>query len=259
MRRFAKIILCLVIGVNAYAQTPEQRGLEIAQEADRRDLGFGDSRADMIMVLKNKQGQSSTRKLHVKTLEQRHDGDKSLTIFNHPKDVKGTALLTFTHKRDTDDQWLYLPALKRVKRIASKNKSGPFMGSEFAYEDMASQEVEKYRYRYIQNEACGAQKCFKIERYPVDKFSGYTRQLVWIDTQEYRVMKVEFFDRKNTLLKTLEFSDYQQFLGQYWRAMNMAMKNHQTHKSTDLKWSNYRFKTGLKDSDFNKNSLKRVR
>lgn len=241
------------------AQTAEQRGLEIAVEADRRDTGFHDSQASMRMILRNKQGDESIRDIRVRTLEQEDDGDKSLTIFDKPADVKGTNFLTFTHKTGPDDQWLYLPALKRVKRISSRNKSGPFMGSEFAYEDLSSQEVEKYTYRYLRDEPCGELQCFVIERIPVDPYSGYKRQIVWLDQQEYRPQKIVFHDRKDALLKTLTYSDYHQYLGKYWRAHEMFMENHQTGKSTRLIWEKYRFQTGLTERDFDRNSLKRAK
>jgi outer membrane lipoprotein-sorting protein len=244
---------------NLLAQTAEERGLEIAIEADRRDTGFHDSQASMRMILRNKQGDESIRDIRVRTLEQLDDGDKSLTIFDKPADVKGTNFLAFTHKTGPDDQWLYLPALKRVKRISSRNKSGPFMGSEFAYEDLSSQEVEKYTYKHLRDEACGKLQCFVIERIPVDRYSGYTRQLVWIDQQQYRPQKVVFYDRKNAMLKTLVHSDYRQFLEKYWRAHDMFMENHQTGKSTRLIWDNYRFQTGLTERDFDRNSLKRAK
>ena len=113
------LALLLLVPV-AQAQTPEEKGLQIAQEGDQRDKGFGDFTADMQMSLKNKQGQESQRKIRIKTLEVEGDGDKSLSIFDTPRDVKGTAFLNFTHKEGDDDQWLYLPALKRVKRISSR-------------------------------------------------------------------------------------------------------------------------------------------
>ena len=145
----------LLLLPEAYALTPEEKGLEIAVEVDRRDTGWGDSRTNMTMTLYNKQGESSIRSMKSSSLEGKDDGDKTIIVFDEPKDVKGTALLTFTHKQGADDQWLYLPALKRVKRIASRNKSGPFVGSEYAYEDLTSQEVEKYSYRYLRDEGCG--------------------------------------------------------------------------------------------------------
>ncbi|MBU1140427.1 MAG: outer membrane lipoprotein-sorting protein [Proteobacteria bacterium] len=244
----------------AFSETAEEKGLAIAMEADRRGDGFIDYTADMEMILKNRHGNESKRSIRIKTLEVPGDGDKSLSIFDTPKDVKGTAFLTFSHKVGDDDQWLYLPALKRVKRINSRNKSGSFMGSEFAYEDIASQEVEKYNYKHLREEQYQGQNCFVGESYPVDQQnSGYTKRLTWTDKKEYRVLKVEYYDRKQSLLKTLTTEDYQQYLGKYWRPGMMHMVNHQTGKSTTLLWKNYQFRTGLSDNDFNSTSLKRAR
>lgn len=243
----------------AFAETADEKGLAIAVEADKRDTGFEDFTASMVMELRNKQGDVSTRTIRLKTLEVIGDGDKSMSIFDKPADIKGTAFLTFSHAIKPDEQWLYLPALKRVKRINSKNKSGPFMGSEFAYEDLASQEIEKYTYKYIRDEQLNGVDCFVIERYPAYEHSGYTKQLAWVNKDKYVAEKIEFYDRKNDLLKTLINSGYQQYLGQYWRASEMTMENHQTGKSTILKWEGYTFKTGLKDKNFSRNSLQRER
>jgi outer membrane lipoprotein-sorting protein len=253
------LLILLSLPFSVQGATPQQRGLEIATEAERRDSGFHDSTASMKMLLRNKQGEESTRDIRVRTLEEVDDGDKSLTIFDQPADVKGTAFLSFTHKTGPDDQWLYLPALKRVKRISSRNKSGPFMGSEFAYEDISSQELEKYTYKYVRDDMFQGMDCFVIERDPVDEHSGYTRQEVWIDKAEYRPQQIVYYDRKNAKLKTLVFSDYRQYLDKYWRAHVMEMENHQTGKSTRLTWSDYRFQTGLTERDFNRNNLDRVR
>ena len=241
------------------AESDADKGLAIAVEADRRDTGFHDFRAELTMLLRNRHGEESSRIMRSQSIEVENDGDKTLIIFDEPRDVQGTALLTYSHKTGDDDQWLYLPALKRVKRIASSNKSGPFMGSEFAYEDLASQEIEKYAYRYVKDDEIDGQSTFVIERDPVDENSGYKRQWVWIDKAEYRPLKIEFYDRKDSLLKTLVFSDYQQYLDQYWRAERMYMENHQTGKSTLLTWKTYEFRVGLADSDFTKNSLKRAK
>ncbi|MEW8625014.1 MAG: outer membrane lipoprotein-sorting protein [Candidatus Thiodiazotropha sp.] len=241
------------------AATAEERGLEIAQEVDTRDTGFHDFKASMTMLLKNRHGEESLRDMRNQTLEVENDGDKTLVVFDEPRDVKGTALLSFSHKVGDDDQWLYLPALKRVKRIASRNKSGPFMGSEFAYEDISSQEVEKYTYKFIEESEHEGIASFLIERYPVDPNSGYTRQQMWVDKERYIPIKIDYYDRKNVLLKTLVFRGYQQYLDQYWRADEMYMENHQTGKSTLLTWKQYDFRSGLSDADFNKNSLKRAR
>lgn len=251
-------LIGLVVSTTLYAETAEQKGLAIAKEADKRDTGFADSTVNMEMILINKQGQQSKRYVRVNTLEMIGDGDKSLSIFDSPRDIKGTAQLTFSHGLEPDEQWLYLPALKRVKRIASRNKSGSFMGSEFAFEDISSQEIEKYSYRYLGDETVDGQLCFKIERIPQYEYSGYKRQIVWMDQQHYRPIKIEFYDLKDLHLKTLTFSGYQQYLGQYWRADRLYMENHLTGKSTELLYHDYQFKTGLSDTDFTQNSLKRA-
>lgn len=262
--KHALLSLCLlaILPETLLAESPEEKGLAIAVESDKRDTGFGDSKAEMKMILRNRHGEESIRDMRVRVLEVNGDGDKSMFVFDRPRDVKGTGLLSYSHKVGNDDQWLYLPALKRVKRISSANKSGSFMGSEFAYEDFASQEVEKYTYKYLENEPCPNNKdieCFVNERFPVDKNSGYSRQVGWIDTKEYRPQMIEFYDRKNVLLKTLVFKDYKQYLGKYWRADELFMENHQTGKSTVLKWAGYKFGNGFSDHDFTRTSLKRVR
>lgn len=239
--------------------TPEEKGLEIAVEADVRDTGYGDWSADLFMVLTNRHGQSSTREMRFMALETEDEGDKRLSIFDSPKDVDGTSFLSFTYKHKDDDQWLYLPALKRVKRIASNNQSGPFVGSEFAYEDLASQEVEKYTYRYTDEETVNGTEYFIIERYPVDTNSGYTKQVVWIDKEEYRTFRVDYYDRKSELLKTLTMSGYNQYADKFWRANLFEMVNHQTGKSTKLEFQNYQFSAGLEDRMFHKNALSRIR
>ena len=258
-RSFAPfLILALFVPALALAGPAEDKGLEIAKEADRRDEGFSDSRSNMVMILRNKRGQESKRELEIRTLEVKGDGDKSMTVFHTPRDVRGTALLTYSHPIEADEQWLYLPALRRVKRIASNNKSGPFMGSEFAYEDFASQEVEKYTYKDLKDEKVDGVDCFLVEQYPVSKDSGYTRLQAWIDKDEDRLRKIDFYDRKGELLKTLTPSEYKQYLDKHWRAHKMNMVNHQNGKSTELIWSEFKFKTGLKDGDFTRTRLQQV-
>ena len=256
---FLPILLLILPLHNASAETAEEKGLAIAVEADKRDTGWVDQTADLEMILTNKHGESSRRTMRLKSLEVDGDGDKSLTIFDNPKDIKGTAFLSHTHPLKPDDQWLYLPALKRIKRISSANKSGPFVGSEFAYEDLSSQEVEKYTYKWLRDEVIDGHDVFVIERFPQYKNSGYTRQISWMDKEMYQPRKVEFYDRKNTLLKTLVSSDYAQYLDQYWRPGKIEMVNHQTGKRTDLIWKNYQYKNELGDRDFDRNTLKRAR
>lgn len=249
----------LNLDINEAGISAEEKGLRIVKVQKARDEGWVSSESDMEMILRDARGKESVREMRSRALEVLDDGDKSLSIFDHPKDVKGTAFLTFSHVEKADDQWLYLPALKRVKRINSRNKSGPFMGSEFSFEDMSSPEVSKYDYKFIGMEKIDGVEAYKLETYPKDKTSGYTKRVVWIEPVDFKTLKVDFYDRKKSLLKTLTMKDYKLFLNKHWRSNNSVMVNHQTGKSTELRLKNNRFNTGLTEKDFDKNSLKRLK
>ena len=248
-----------IVAALAQEETPEDKGLRIAQASSARNEGFGDFTAAMTMVLRDRQGRESVRQMRFKVLEVAGDGDKSLFVFDQPRDVQGTALLTHAHVNTQDDQWLYLPALKRVKRISASRRSGSFMGSEFSYEDMSSPEVEEYTYKYLRDEPCGAFTCTVIEQFPLDEESGYSRKVIWQDEGEFRTWKMELYDRRGAHLKTLTFSGYRQYLDQYWRADEQTMVNHLTGAGTVLKWADFRFRTNLDEDQFTQTALRRVR
>src|SRR5210317_457802 len=250
----------LAFAARADAATAQEKGFEIAARADRSDLGFGDSEVELQMVLRNAAGQESTRTLKIATLEKPDEsvGDKSLVLFDTPRDIEGTALLSHAKILDPDDQWLYLPALKRVKRISSSNKSGPFVGSEFAFEDFTAIELNKFDYTHVGEESCGDLVCDVLERTPRYENSGYTRQVSWVDQTDFQLRKVEFYDRRGDLLKVLELKDYRNYDG-IWRAHKLSMSNVQTNKQTDLIYGDYAFGTGLGENDFVKGRLSRLR
>ena len=133
------------------------------------------------------------------------------------------------------------------------------MGSEFAFEDLSSREVAKYTYLYLRDEAINGEDSFVVESKPNYKYSGYTRTVAWISKETYQPLKLEYYDRKKSLLKTMTATGYQQYLGKFWRPDSLNMVNHQTKKETRLEFSNYQFQKGLSDRDFNKSSLKRAR
>lgn len=257
-----------IAGASAFAndpaargETPEaQKGYDISARADRTDNGFGDSRVSARMVLTNRAGQQTVREFSFQTLEKESEdvGDKSLVIFDSPRDVEGTALLSHARILEADDQWLYLPALKRVKRISSKNKSGAFVGSEFAFEDFTITELNKFTYKYVGEEELDGMMTDVIERFPRYENSGYTKQKSWVDQEIYQVRKVEFYDRKDALLKTLILSDYRDYDG-VWRAHSLKMVNAQSGKETELVYDEFSFKNDLDAKDFEQGVLSRLR
>lgn len=244
--------------------SPEEVGQAIAVESNSRGVGFVDQRSVMKMTLKNAYGAENSRNMRIRTFERPalDVGDKSIIIFDSPRDVKGTALLSHAEILKQDSQWLYLPSLKRIKRISSNNKSGPFMGSEFAYEDITANEIGKYSWKFLDVEPCPnmpSLECFKLETRPKYKYSGYTKRIVWMDVEEFRGQQIDFYDRKDSLMKTQTFSGYKEYLGKFWRADKWSIVNLQTNKKTDIELTSYKFKTGLTDANFNQATLKRVK
>lgn len=253
------IIAALLAPTLAWATPSQDKALAIVKQQDDKNSGFKDYTAVMVMTLKTASGEETVRNLHSGTFEINTpgDGDKSYMIFDKPADVRGTAILTHSHVKN-DDQWLFLPAVKRVKRLNSNNKSGPFMGSEFAYEDLSAPIIEKYTYNYVREEKCGDMQCHVIERVPVYENSGYTKNIMWIDAKELRTLKIEYYDRKSSLLKTLTNTSFKLYKNKYWRAEIGTMINHQTGKSTVLLSKDMQFGVGLKASEFEPEALEKV-
>lgn len=244
---------------------PKIKGRQIAEESERRNLGFGDTKAAMKMVLESAQKEISVRELRMSTLEQpaADMGDSSLIVFDRPTDVAGTALLTHAKILEPDDQWIYIPSVSRIKRISSANRSGPFLGSEFAYEDFSTLELAKYEYKWLREERCpkpnDALDCYVVERRPLYENSGYLRQIAWFDRKEFQLRTVSFYNRQDALLKTLTLADYRQYLGKYWRAHDLYMQNHVSGRATRVQWQGFSFKTGLTQAAFDPDSLARMR
>lgn len=241
-------------------EDPAQKGLQIVREMERRDEGWQNATADLTMTLFNKHGETTTRQIRSKALEVIEDGDKSLLIFDSPLDVKNTVFLNIAHKSRDDDQWIFLPALKRVKRIASSTKGGSFMGSEFSYEDMSTPVIEKYNYLFLREDVHGNRPSFVVERIPNDPYSLYSKQIVWIDQEHYIPWQIEYYDRAGTKTKTLTLKRYKRYLDKYWRSGELTMSNHVNGKKTVLLWENFNFKSPeIKDSDFSADAMDKIR
>jgi outer membrane lipoprotein-sorting protein len=248
-------LLILATAQPRIGQTSGQKGLEIATQASVRAAGFGDLSASLRMVVRNGRGAERVRELTIQTLEVDGAGERSVVRFHAPRDLRGTALLTVNNTDVSADQWLYLPSLHRVKRIAGGTRSGSFMGSEFAYEDVSPTTVDQYTYRLLHTDSM--HRAWVVERRPIDESSQYSRQLVWYDQQEYRILQIDYYDRTDTLLKTLFLRDFALYEQRFWRPAEMEMVNRQTGASTLLQWTDMEFDRGLPPSDFDPNRLAR--
>jgi outer membrane lipoprotein-sorting protein len=244
----------------ATSVTAENKGKEIYLDRERQDTGFEDFSSNMEMLLKTKTGRTSRREIRMQVLEgSEGEGDKTRVIFKFPRDVKGTALLTHQHLEGDDDQWLYMPAFKRTKRIGSRDRTGRFMGTEFLYEDLVVEEVNDYTYRYIDEREYRGKTVHHIERIPISENSAYSRKEADVDQESNQPIRVVYFDRKGKLLKTLEAEEWVAYKGQFWRPNKMTMTNHQTGDMTILTTPEYEFSQGLTQRNFSKSALERVR
>ena len=267
----ALVLLLVVVGARAAdwegldtealaAMPVEDAGRRVMAAVDARDDGYGDLSVALLMRLRTRDGRESERSLRIEQLEMPDDGDRLMVVFETPKAIRGTALLSHSHADREDDQWLFLPAFNRVRKIASRNRAGPFVSSEFAFEDLTAQELDKFSYRYLGVEPCGAQACLAVERVPSDDFSGYSRQVVRVHPLEFRIEEIDYYNRGGALLKRLVQEDFSLYLDRYWRPARMLMTNELTGKSTLLEWRDFQFANGLTaERDFSVASLRRQR
>lgn len=260
------VVVCQSLADELADLPPAEKGQRLYQEADKRhgplmgygSPGYGDSQSRFIAVIKHPDGRQDVREIRLKYLENTPDGNKRLMIFDKPKDLKRHAMLTISHKDGADEQWTYDPETKQVKRIQSNNAFTPLSGTDITFEDISSQDIAKYQYEYLNDTRMDGQLCYVVNRIPKNRYSGYQRLETWIDKSTYLVKKIDYYDRSGALLKTLTLDSYQQFNDKYWRAGEMLMENHQTGRSTELLWSEYRFNTGLTEQDFTLTSLRNV-
>ena len=258
LKKVSLIAMLMAAPVAALAQSAEQKGEEIVQRAQAAGQGWGDSSSSGQMILYTQGGAQSERRFNAKGLEGRgNNPSASLLVFEWPGDVRDTALLTYSYDNKADDQWLYLPSVGRVKRISSSARSGSFMGSEFAYEDMTDQGPDDFNHKWVQDGPCpvGGGTCHVIDRTPKQR-SGYALQRVWMNASNLYVVQVQYFDRAGKHVKTLQSSGQKKYQGKYWRPAKMRMVNHLTGKSTDLLWSGYKFGNGFSANDFSVQALK---
>lgn len=265
MKLTRRFLLGLVLAASfgaadaALAETAQQKGLRIATAASDRNDGYRDITSTGEMILRTASGQSAKRAFDSSWITISGAETRSLLVFRWPGDIRNTSLLTHTFKGRRDDQWLFLPAMERVRRISGSGRSGSFVGSEFAFEDMVDQEVDKFKHTWIADERCpGSGQCHVIDRVPTTS-SGYSRQRIWLDTAELRLQRVMYFDRRGAHLKTLTISGYRKYKGRFWRASRMDMINHLTGATTRLTWNGYKFDQGLSPNTFTVNALRRIK
>jgi len=210
----------------------------------------------MKMILTDQSGKQKHRQLEVFAQEMKDDGNRIILLFKKPKNVKGTALLIHSHYNGINDQWIYLPAFKRTKRIADKSKTSPFMGSEFSYEDLSNIELPMYTYNHIKDEMYKSVLCNIVELTPTYPNSAYSRSIVWVNQEKKRLEMIEYYDNTGRHCKTLTSQDYTLYKNKFWHPKVLTMVNMLNDKKTELILNDLNYETNLNDQIFLVNSLR---
>lgn len=245
----------------AGAQQPDGEAEKILRKADR-DHRSRDERGVVEMVLiEGDQKQLRSMEILGKTGEG--DDDLNMVRFLAPPTVRGTAVLTVEATGRADDQWLYLPALRKTKRIASTQRTQRFAGTDFTYEDLRSENFAAWTYRKLPDaqvtveEGQGAVDCFVIEATPRDAAeTGYSKRVLYVDKARHLIVKVEFFDAQQRHHKTLTTRGWEQVQG-LWRARQSMMEDHQRRTRTVWRFTERAINPGLPDGTFTEANLER--
>lgn len=252
-----KLLINSLIFCSLSVSASFEKGLEIAKKMEKANEGFGGETSTMTLVLVDSTGQEITREMLGKSIEL-DDMDRTLMNFQKPADVKGTKLLTWAHNSKDDDQWLYLPSLRRVKRINSRTRGSSFMGSEFSFEDLGGQSIEKYTFNYLGDEDYQGEKVWKIERKAKGK-SSYSRVVLLVSKKYMSAVKVDYFNKRNELLKFSLLSNFKKYKvngKEMYRASKILMENVQNKKKSIFSWTNRKMGLDLSKRDFVKGALK---
>ncbi|MDR2820342.1 MAG: outer membrane lipoprotein-sorting protein [Desulfovibrio sp.] len=258
----ALLLFCAAAGASDAAaptsgQTSELSGREIMTRVYNRDEG-DDRRSTITMTLTNKQGRQRIRAMESYSKNYGQDR-KGIMIFLDPADVKGTMYLSWEYESPgrEDDKWLYMPAMRKDRRISGASRNEYFMGSDFTYDDIGRRHPEKDKQRLLKEEKVRGLDCWKIECVPVDRSESYTLRTAWVSKEYLLVIKAEYFD-KDGLLKTFEATDIHTQNG-FSAIYVCEMANAATGHKTEMRIGSMRYNTGLNDSLFTVATLQRGR
>lgn len=235
LRKTLCFIVVVVFLIPAAALATDLTGRQILDEQKRRHKTASEIEVQQ-MLLVDATGGKEKREVRRYSKEVEPDVYRSLLGFLSPRNIRGTALLTWQHKDQEDDQWLYMPARGKLQRIAKGGKRNYFMGTDFTYEDLRGEDLNAHIYNRLENTTYNDQKCFVVEALPATKEenreSGYSKRILWIRQDIFSTLKVEFYDKRGKLLKIQYSSGLENTEGEIWRARKGLMENIQRKHKT---------------------------
>jgi outer membrane lipoprotein-sorting protein len=259
MKPFPQIALFLLAAL-AMVSAPARAADPSAEEIVKRSLeafyyAGNDMRSKVRMKLINPQGNVREREMTMLRINLGKSGDQRYYIYFHgPADVKGTSFLVWKYPGRESDRWIYVPALKLVKRIAADDKRSSFVGSDFTYEDVSGRNLEDETHVLVRKEDLGGRPAYVVESRPKAAVD-YSRRLSWVDRERWLPLKEEYFDARNEPLRTFTAEKIEQ-TGKYWSVTMRAMKNLQSGHHTEVFFREVGYDMGLKQDIFTERYLR---
>lgn len=211
----------------------------------------------MVVIGKNKKKKPQKRNLETLFKAGKDHDDKHVIRFLKPAKVRNLALLTVESKSRSDDQWVYMPAFRKTKKIASSNRTARFAGTDFTYEDLGSEKYKNFEYKRLADAKVEKQACYVVKATPrKDTVSGYSKRLFYVSKDKFLTLKIEFFDQKGRHQKTLLNRNFEQ-VQKHWRPKHSMMKDLLRGSKTVWRFKSRKINSGLSNSKFTVKSLER--
>jgi outer membrane lipoprotein-sorting protein len=253
--KITSVLIALFFAINPIISAQELTGREIVEKVYNLPTG-DDQTSNLTMTLINKSGKERIRKIKQITKDM-GDVEKSIMFFQAPADVKNTSFMSWTYDTDkSDDQWIYLPALKKVKRISSDSKSDYFMGSDFTYDDLGDRKLDDDIHELIGEETIDGVDCYVIVSIPKDEEYMYTKTKTWVRKDNFIGLKKEFYDEDEDLLKILKIKKFEEISG-FLVIISSEMENVQKDHRTTMILDNVKINTSISASKFSERMMMR--
>ena len=248
-------IVISILVLSSFSANAQLTGTQIVEKTYNRASG-DDQTSTLTMTLTNKQGKQRIRKIKQFTKDF-GNVEKSIMFFQTPADVKNTSFMSWAYDNGkSDDQWIYLPALKKTKRISSDSKSDYFMGSDFTYDDLGDRKLEADNHKLLKTEKVNGKLCYVVLSVSKDEDYMYSKTKAWIDKYNFLGVKKEFYDEDGDLLKVLTIKKVEKQAG-FWIITNSEMKNVQKNHKTSMVLGNVKINTGVSSSKFTERIMMR--
>ena len=255
MKKFTIILMAMLIMI-ATLSAQEITGLQIIENVYNRPTGQ-DQEGDLTMSLINSRGDERVREIK-QFLKDFGKMEKKIMFFVTPADVRNTSFMNWSYDEagKDDDQWIYLPALKKVKRISSDSKSDYFMGSDFTYDDLGDRHPSSDTHKLLREETIDGEVCYVVESIPKEEEYMYSKTITWIIKDKWIGKKKEFYDEDEDLLKTLTVNETK-VIKDYIVITLSEMHNVQKDHKTVMKLDNVILDSGVSDDKFTERMMKR--